>query len=75
MSKKQLRKKFTVRDHVRIYRHKLHFEKGFTHKFTKELHKIHKILETSPTTYELLDLINEPVLGKFYSNELVRSEF
>jgi hypothetical protein len=75
MTKRQLKPKFSVGNRVRIYRYKSHFEKGFTHKYTEEVFKIHKVLKTSPTTYELVDLKGEPIIGKFYSSELTRTEF
>jgi len=73
MRKQQLKPKFSVGNRVRIYRYKTHFEKGFTHKYTEEVFKISKILQTAPTTYELEDLKGEPILGKFYFNELIKS--
>jgi hypothetical protein len=52
MTERQLKPKFSVVNRVRIYAFKSHFEKGFTHKHTEEVFKIHKVLKTSPTTYE-----------------------
>jgi hypothetical protein len=75
MSKRQLTPKYSVGDRVRIYRYKKHFEKGYTHRFTEEVFKVSKVLQTAPITYELVDLQGEPILGKFYPNELVLSEF
>jgi transposase InsO family protein len=75
MSKRQLKPKFNVGDRVRIYRYKGHFEKGFTHKYTNEIFKVCKVLKTAPVTYEIVDLSGEPIVGKFYSSELVKSEF
>ena len=54
---------------------RVHFEKEFTHKSTNEIFKVHKVLQTAPITYELVDLHGESILGKFYSNELIRTEF
>ena len=75
MTKYQLKPKFHIGQRVRIYRFKTHFEKGFTYKWTNEIFKIHKILPTAPTTYELVDLNNEPIAGKFYANELISTLF
>ena len=74
MTKRQLKPKFAVGDHVRMYRYKTHFEKGFTHKYTEEVFKISKIIRSAPTTYEVVDMNNEPILGRFYANELSRVE-
>jgi hypothetical protein len=75
MSKRQNKPKFKVGDRVRIYRYKLHFEHGFTHKYTEEIFKISKVLLTSPVTYELVDLHGEPIQGRFYTGELIKTEF
>ena len=47
--------KFKVGDHVRIFRWKSHFEKGFTAKWTQEIFIVRKVNNTVPVTYELED--------------------
>jgi hypothetical protein len=48
---------------------------SFTHKYTNEIFNVSKVLKTAPVTYEIVDLSDEPIVGKFYSSQLVRSEF
>ena len=67
--------KFHIGDHVRIFKYKNKFEKGFTTKWTKEIFVISKVLKTKPITYRIIDLNNEEILGRFYSNELQKSSF
>jgi hypothetical protein len=67
--------KFNVNDKVRIFKWKSLFEKGYSAKWTNEVFVVDKILYTSPITYELKDLNNESIQGKFYSNELQKSDF
>ena len=67
--------KFHIGDHVRIFKYKNKFEKGFTTKWTKEIFVISKVLKTKPMTYRIIDLNNEEILGRFYSNELQKSSF
>jgi hypothetical protein len=75
LTKRQNKPKFKVGNRVRIYKYKTHFEKGLTHKWTPEIFKVSKVLLTSPPTYELVDLKGEEILGKFYSNQLTKTEF
>ena len=46
------------------------FTKGFEPSFSKELFKIKKVIRSDPTVYELEDLEGEPIIGKFYKEEL-----
>lgn len=64
-----------VGDRVRIYKYKKHFEKGFTGYWTSEIFKIKKVNNTVPITYELEDLNNEEIIGRFYTNELLKTDF
>ena len=68
--------KFKEGDRVRIYKYKNKFEKGYKGYWTKEIFKISKVLtHKNPIKYEIIDLDNEPVLGRFYETELQRSWF
>lgn len=67
--------KFKVGDKVRIFKYKNKFEKGYTAKWTNEIFTIDKVLGTSPVTYALKDLDKEPILGKFYTEELQKTLF
>ncbi|KAF4520552.1 hypothetical protein B566_EDAN008751 [Ephemera danica] len=63
-------KTYMVGDSVRIAKEKFTFEKGFSPNWTDEIFKISKVLNTSPVTYEIVDLNNEKILGKFYEKEI-----
>ena len=67
--------KFQIGDRVRIFKWKNKFEKGFTTKWTDEIFIITRVNHTNPTTYEIIDLDNEKILGRFYENELQKTIF
>ena len=67
------KKKFDIGDYVRIYRKKRHFEKGYTHKWTNEIFIVNKIFYTNPITYGIRDLKGEEILGRFYREELQKT--
>ena len=73
--KKTKKYKFKIGDRVRIFKYKTMFEKGYTTKWTTEIFVIDKVLETSPITYQIRDLNNEPILGKFYAEELQKTDY
>ena len=62
-------------DRVRIFKYKNKFEKGYTTKFTKEIFIIREVCKPKPITYRLIDLKGEKIDGRFYTNELVKSNF
>ena len=73
---KNKKPKFAVNDRVRIYKYNNKFEKGYIGYWTKEIFKISKVLShKNPVKYELIDLNNEPVLGRFYESELQHTKF
>ena len=42
---------------------------------TNEIFIINKIINSSPITYEIKDLNREIIEGRFYENELQKTEF
>ena len=52
---------------------KRHFEKGYTPNWTEEVFLIDRVLPTQPVTYGIRDLMNEPILGSFYEQQLQRT--
>jgi transposase InsO family protein len=66
--------KFKVGDRVRIYKYKYQFEKGYTTRFTNEIFVISAVHDTNPITFSLKDLKGEDIIGKFYKEELQKSE-
>ena len=67
--------KFQVGDYVRVPDKRNLYSKGYTTNWNRELFKIHKINPTNPVTYGLVDENNEPIEGKYYEQELLRSVF
>ena len=66
--------KFAVGDRVRISRNKAIFEKGYTTRWTEEVFKISKILNTDPITYKIEDLQGEEQPKAYYEKELQKTE-
>ena len=62
--------KFRTGDTVRVSKYKSVFEKGYEANFTEEIFKVIKVFRGRPTVYELEDHEGEPVIGKFYEEEL-----
>ena len=67
--------KFQVGDYVRVPDKRNLYRKGYTTNWNRELFKIHKINNTNPVTYGLVDENNEQIEGKAYEQELLRSVF
>ena len=57
-------------DTVRTSKYKSTFSKGYKLNFTEELFKIVIVFRGDPNVYELEDLDGEPIIGKFYVQEL-----
>ena len=68
------KQEFRLGDTVRISKSRKIFEKGYLGRWTTELFKIKKIHQTRPPTYQLVDLQDEPVVGIFYSQEMIKAE-
>ena len=64
--------KFKIGDTVRISKCKSIFTKGYEANFTDELFEITKVIRGDPTVYEIEDLEGEPIIVKFYEEELSR---
>ncbi len=62
--------KFKVDDTVRVSKYKNIFDKGYESNFTEEIFKIVKVFRGDPNMYELVDVDDEPIIGKFYEEEL-----
>ena len=67
--------KLHVGDYVRVPDKRNIYSKGYTTYWNRELFKIHKINNTNPVTYGLVDENNEQIEGKYYEQELLRSVF
>ena len=64
--------KFRVDDTVRVSKYKSIFSKGYEANFTEEIFKVKKMLIGDPNMYEIEDHEGEPIIGKFYEEELSR---
>lgn len=56
--------------HVRVALTVNNFDKGYDQSWTEEIFKIHKVLQTSPVTYKLIDAAMEMIAGSFYQQEV-----
>lgn len=71
----QWRPKFKVGDCVRISKYKHNFEKGYTPNWSTELFTIKKVNKSLPVTYHIEDQRKQNILGAFYEQELLRSNY
>ena len=62
--------KYAVGQHVRISVAKSIFTKGYEYRFTEQLYVITKVIPHLIPMYEVKDLQDEPIKGKFYESEL-----
>ena len=62
--------KFRIGDSVRVSKYKSIFAKGYEANFTEEIFKISKVFRGDPIVYEIEDHEGEPIIGKFYEEEL-----
>ena len=62
--------KFRIGDTVRVNKYKSIFTKGYEADFTEEIFKISKVFRGDSNMYEIEDHEGEPIIGKFYEEEL-----
>ena len=67
--------KFKVGDYVRNADKRHIFSKGYTSNWNRELFKVNEVLKTHPPTYKIEDINGEIIEGKYYEQELLKSEF
>ena len=67
------RPKFEVADQVRVTVNKRHFERGYTPNWTEEVFVVHDVQRTTPVTYRVHDLMDEPIDGTFYEQQLQKT--
>lgn len=69
-------KRFRVGDIVRVSTYKISpFQKGYEPRWGTELFKIERIHLSNPVTYSLVDLHDQAIKGRFYREELQRTQF
>ena len=62
--------KFRIGYTVRVSKYKSILAKGYEANFTEEILKIPKVFRGDPNMYEIEDQEGEPIIGKFYEEEL-----
>ena len=67
--------KFKVGDYVRNAYKRNIFSKGYTSNWNRELFKVNEVLKTQPPTYKIENMNGEIIEGKYYEQELLKSEF
>jgi L-rhamnose mutarotase len=70
---KRIPAKFEIDETVRISRSKGIFAKGYIGNWSQELFKVASINPSVPTTYTLKDLNDEPIMGSFYEQEMIKA--
>ena len=65
--------RFKVDDRVRISNFKNIFAKEYVPNWSKEIFIVNKINDTAPYTYNIKELNNEEIIGRFYDKELQKS--
>ena len=72
---RNIKPKLKVGDYVRIADKRNIFSKGYTSNWNRELFKVNEVLKTQPLTYRIEDINGEIIEGKYYEQELLKSEF
>ena len=72
---RNIKPKLKVGDYVRNADKRNIFSKGYTSNWNIELFKVTGILKTQPPTYEIEDMNGEIIEGKYYEEELLKSQF
>ena len=67
--------KLKVGDYVRKADKRNNFSKGYTSNWNRELFKIKEVLKTEPPAYRIDYTNGEIIEGKYYEQELLKSEF
>ena len=72
---KNIKPKLKFGDYVRNVDKRNIFSKGYTSNWNRELFKVNEVLKTQPPTYKIEDINGEIIEGKYYAQELSKSEF
>ena len=72
---KNIKPKLKVGDYVKNADKRNIFSKGYTSNWNRELFKVNAVLKTRPPTYKIEDMNDEIIEGKYYEQELLKSEF
>jgi hypothetical protein len=66
--------KFAVGESVRISKYKSVFTKGYEANFTEEIFIVTVVYNGHPNTYTIKDSAGEPIIGRFFEQELYSAE-
>ena len=72
---KNIKPKLNVGDSVRNVDKRNIFSKGYTSNWNRELFKVNEVLKKQPPTYQIENINGEIKEGKYYEQELLKSEF
>ena len=72
---KNYKPKLKVGDYVKNADKRNIFSKGYTSNWNRKLFKVNAVLKTRPPTYKIEDMNDEIIVGKYYEQELLKSEF
>ena len=67
--------KFQVGDYVRNADKRNIFSKGYTSNWNRELFKVNEVLSTQPPKYKIQGINGEIIRGKYYEQDILKSEF
>ena len=67
--------KLKVGDYVRNADKRNIFSKGYTSNWKRALFEVNEVLKTQPPTYKIEDMNGEIIEGKYYEQELLKSDF
>ena len=67
--------KLKVGDYVRNADKRNILSKGYTSNWNRELFKVNEVLKIQPATYKIEDIKGEIIEGKYYEQEILKSEF
>jgi hypothetical protein len=70
---KKIKPKLKVGDYVRISFLKGVFDKGYHPNWTRQLYKVSAVHNTTPVTYSITEYDDTPIVGKFYEQELQKT--
>ena len=72
---KNIKPELKIGDYVRNVDKRNIFSKGYTSNWNRKLFKVNEVLKTQPPTYKIEDINGEIIEGKYYEQELLKSEF
>ena len=72
---RNIKLKLKVGDYVRNADKRNIFSKGYTSNWNRKLFKVNAVLKTQPPSYKIEDINGEIIEGKYYEQELFKSEF